>query len=49
MKKLYIGTLVLLLYVYYYIEEIRKNLLEYCKMDTLAMVRIMEKLEMIGG
>jgi hypothetical protein len=26
-------------------EEIRKDLLEYCKMDTLAMVRILEKLE----
>ena len=26
-------------------EEIRKNLLEYCKMDTLAMVEILEKLK----
>lgn len=26
-------------------EEIRKNLLEYCRMDTLAMVRVLEKLE----
>ena len=25
-------------------EDIRKNLLEYCKMDTLAMVKIVEKL-----
>jgi len=24
-------------------------LLEYCKLDTLAMVRILEKLEVIGG
>jgi len=31
------------------IAETREQLLEYCKMDTLAMVRIMEKLEMIGG
>ncbi len=30
-------------------EEIRKNLLAYCKMDTLAMVRILEKLEGIAG
>jgi hypothetical protein len=27
------------------IAEIRKNLLEYCKMDTLAMVKILEKME----
>jgi heme oxygenase len=27
------------------IKETRKNLLEYCKMDTLAMVRILEELE----
>jgi hypothetical protein len=26
------------------IESIRKNLLEYCKMDTYAMVRIWEEL-----
>ena len=26
------------------VEEIRKNLLEYCKMDTLAMVEILNKL-----
>jgi hypothetical protein len=26
-------------------EEIQRNLLEYCKMDTLAMVKILEKLE----
>lgn len=26
-------------------EEIRKALLEYCKLDTLAMVRILEKLK----
>lgn len=29
------------------IENIRRNLLEYCKLDTLAMVRIMEKLKKI--
>ena len=29
------------------ISEIRKQLLEYCKMDTLAMVRILEVLESI--
>jgi hypothetical protein len=27
------------------IADIRKNLLEYCKMDTFAMVKILEKLE----
>ena len=27
------------------IEKIRKALLEYCKLDTLAMVRILEKLK----
>ncbi len=27
--------------------EIRKNLLEYCKMDTLAMVEILNKLQML--
>jgi hypothetical protein len=27
------------------IAEIRNNLLEYCKLDTLAMVKILEKLE----
>jgi hypothetical protein len=27
------------------INEIRQNLLEYCKMDTYAMVRLLEKLE----
>jgi hypothetical protein len=26
-------------------EEIQRNLLEYCKLDTLAMVKILEKLE----
>jgi hypothetical protein len=26
------------------IESIRRNLLEYCKLDTLAMVRILERL-----
>ena len=26
-------------------EKIRKALLEYCKLDTLAMVRILEKLK----
>jgi hypothetical protein len=26
-------------------EEIRKNLLKYCELDTLAMVRIMENLK----
>jgi hypothetical protein len=31
------------------IAETREQLLEYCKLDTLAMVRIMEKLEMLGG
>ncbi len=29
------------------IRETRRNLLEYCKMDTLAMVRILEELEMV--
>ena len=29
------------------IAETREQLLEYCKMDTLAMVRILEKLEKI--
>ena len=28
-----------------FIAEIKKQLLEYCKLDTLAMVRILEKLE----
>jgi hypothetical protein len=28
-----------------YIAEIKEQLLEYCKLDTLAMVRILEKLE----
>ena len=27
------------------IAEIRNNLLEYCKLDTLAMFKILEKLE----
>ena len=27
------------------ISETRKNLLEYCKLDTFAMVKILEKLE----
>lgn len=27
------------------IDEIRKNLLEYCKLDTYAMVKLLEKLE----
>ena len=30
-----------------FIAEIKKQLLEYCKLDTLAMVRILEKLEEI--
>ncbi len=30
---------------FFKIEEIKKQLLEYCKLDTLAMVRILEKLE----
>lgn len=29
------------------IDEIKKQLLEYCKLDTLAMVRILEKLEKV--
>lgn len=29
------------------IDEIKKQLLEYCKLDTLAMVRILERLESI--
>jgi hypothetical protein len=29
------------------IAETREQLLEYCKMDTLAMVKILEKLEKI--
>jgi hypothetical protein len=31
------------------IERIRKALLEYCKLDTLAMVRIVEKLKEVIG
>ena len=27
------------------IADIRKNLLEYCKLDTFAMVKLLEKLE----
>ena len=27
------------------IDEIRQNLIEYCKMDTFAMVKLLEKLE----
>jgi hypothetical protein len=27
------------------IAEVRKNLLDYCRQDTLAMVRILERLE----
>jgi hypothetical protein len=30
------------------IAKIRKNLLEYCKLDTMAMVRILEALEKLG-
>ena len=26
-------------------EQIRKDLLEYCKLDTLAMVKLLEKLK----
>jgi hypothetical protein len=29
-------------------EEVRRNLLEYCQMDTLAMVKILEVLEGVG-
>ena len=29
------------------ISETREQLLEYCKLDTLAMVRILEKLEQL--
>ena len=29
-------------------EETRKNLLEYCKLDTLAMVKILENLKMLS-
>ena len=29
------------------IQEIKEQLLEYCKLDTLAMVKILEKLENI--
>ena len=32
-----------------FIAEIKQQLLEYCKLDTLGMVRILEKLETIGG
>ncbi len=31
------------------VARIRKALLEYCKLDTLAMVRILEKMEEIGS
>jgi hypothetical protein len=30
------------------VKEIRRNLLEYCKLDTLAMVRILDKLKEIA-
>jgi len=30
-------------------EEIRRNLFAYCYLDTLAMVRIWEKLQAIAG
>jgi len=30
-----------------FIAEIKQQLLEYCKLDTLGMVRILEKLENI--
>ena len=30
-------------------EEIREGLLEYCKLDTLAMVRIWKKLKEVTG
>jgi len=29
------------------IERTRENLLEYCKMDTFAMVKILEKLKQL--
>ena len=32
-----------------FIAEIKEQLLKYCKLDTLAMVRILEKLEVKGG
>jgi hypothetical protein len=28
-------------------EEVKKNLLEYCKLDTWAMVKILEKVEAV--
>ena len=28
-------------------NEVRKQLLEYCKLDTFSMVKILEKLEML--
>lgn len=31
------------------LAEIRKNLLEYCKLDTLAMVRVLEALHRLAG
>jgi hypothetical protein len=31
------------------IAEIKQQLLQYCKLDTLAMVRILEKLETVAG
>ena len=31
----------------FYIEEVKQNLLEYCKLDTLAMVKIYEKLNQV--
>ena len=30
-------------------ETARQNLLDYCRMDTLAMVRIVERLRQIAG
>ena len=29
------------------VEQIRKDLLEYCKLDTFAMVKLLDKLEQV--
>jgi hypothetical protein len=31
------------------LAELRRALLEYCRLDTLAMVRILEKLEALAA
>ena len=31
------------------LEQTRRNLLEYCKLDTYAMVKVLEKLQEVAG